>query len=64
MDYMTVTQASELWGICNRRIITLCNEGRIAGAIKFGNSWAIPKGAMKPTDNRIKTGKYKQSNSS
>lgn len=64
MEYMTVTQASELWGICNRRIVTLCNEGRIAGAIKFGKSWAIPKDTVKPSDNRIKTGKYiKQSSS-
>lgn len=58
MDYMTVSQASELWGICNRRIVTLCNDGRIEGAIKFGKSWAIPKETKQPSDNRIKSGKY------
>lgn len=58
MDFMTVNQASELWGICNRRIVTLCNDGRIEGAMKFGKSWAIPKDAVKPTDLRIKSGKY------
>lgn len=61
MDYMTVNQASELWGICNRRIVTLCNDGRIEGAMKFGKSWAIPKDAVKPTDQRIKSGKYVKS---
>ena len=58
MDYMTVNEASKIWGIGNRRIVTLCNEGRIEGAIKFGKSWAIPKQNAKPEDNRIKTGKY------
>ena len=58
MDFMTVNQASELWGICNRRIVTLCNDGRIEGAMKFGKSWAIPKDAVKPVDQRIKSGKY------
>ena len=58
MEFLTVNQASELWGICNRRIVTLCNEGRIEGAMKFGKSWAIPQNAKKPHDNRIKLGKY------
>lgn len=58
MEFMTVNQASELWGICNRRIVTLCNEGRIEGAMKFGKSWAIPRDAGKPIDNRVKSGKY------
>lgn len=61
MDFMTVNQASELWGICNRRIVTLCNDGRIEGAMKFGKSWAIPKDAIKPVDQRIKSGKYVKS---
>lgn len=58
MDYITVSDASSLWGIENRRIVTLCNEGRIKGAIKFGKSWAIPRNTLKPNDMRIKTGKY------
>lgn len=59
MDFMTVNEASELWGICNRRIVTLCNEGRIDGAVKFGKSWAIPRNSLKPCDKRVKSGKYK-----
>lgn len=56
--YIKVSEASKLWEISNRRIITLCNEGRIDGAVKFGNTWAIPCDSQKPRHERIKTGKY------
>ncbi len=58
MDYMTIQQASEAWGITSRRIQVLCSEGRIAGAVRFGRVWAIPADAQKPADARIKSGKY------
>lgn len=62
-EYMTIKQAAQKWGIGERRINTLCQEGRIEGAAKFGESWAIPADAKKPIDQRIKTGRYiKQSN--
>ena len=37
----------------------MCLEGRIEGVTKFGRSWVIPADAVKPTDNRITTGEYK-----
>lgn len=52
MKYMDVTEASRLWGITDRRIRYLCNEGRIDGAIKTGWSWTIPSDAPKPRDGR------------
>lgn len=58
MEYMTIKDASKLWGISERRIQKLCLEKRIEGATKFGKSWAIPKNAEKPKDERIKSGKY------
>lgn len=58
VEYMTIKEASEKWGIGIRRINTLCNEGRIAGCVRFGSSWAIPSCAVKPSDMRIKSGKY------
>lgn len=62
-EYMTIKQAAQKWGIGERRINTLCQEGRIEGAVKFGKSWAIPADAKKPIDQRIKTDRYiKQSN--
>lgn len=57
-EYMTIKEASEKWGIGDRRINTLCLEGRVDGAMKFGREWAIPRSATKPTDARIKSGKY------
>ena len=57
-DYMTLKEAAQKWGLSDRRINTLCLEGRIEGAVKFGLVWAIPKDAVKPKDERIKSGKY------
>jgi DNA modification methylase len=54
MEYITVKDAAEKWGISERRISTLCSEGRIEGAQRFGWSWAIPEFADKPTDARKK----------
>ena len=56
--YMTLKEAGEKWGIGDRRINTLCLEGRIEGASKIGNLWVIPVDTPKPDDNRIKSGKY------
>lgn len=56
--YMRIKEASEKWNLSERRINTLCLEGRIEGAIKFGNTWAIPDDAIRPKDERIKSGKY------
>ncbi len=56
--YLKISEIAEKWGIKARRINTLCLEGRIEGAVKFGNTWAIPEDAEKPKDERIKSGKY------
>ena len=58
MEYMSINQASQEWGISHRRIQVLCAQERIAGACRIGNMWAIPKDAQKPEDARIKSGKY------
>jgi len=43
------------WNVSARQVQALCKEGLVDGAIKFGNSWAIPEDAEKPT----RTGKLK-----
>lgn len=58
MEYLSIKQTSEKWGISVRRIQVLCSEGRIPGATKIGSYWAIPADAEKPSDERIKSGKY------
>lgn len=54
MDYTSIKEQSALWGITPRRIQVLCENGRINGAKKIGNSWAIPCSAEKPADGRCK----------
>ena len=54
MEYISIKQASEKWGITKRRIQVLCVEGRIEGAIKKGKTWLIPSDAIKPADGRYK----------
>lgn len=58
MEYLSISQVSEKWGVSVRRIQTLCVTGRIPGATKIGSYWAIPSDAEKPKDERIKTGRY------
>ena len=53
--YMTVKEASEKWGISDRRIRVLCSEGRIPGAYQEGRGWKIPSDAQKPSDSRFKS---------
>lgn len=58
MEYMSITQAAEKWGITQRRIQVLCKEKRVPGAIRIGYVWAIPADAEKPKDARVRSGKY------
>ena len=53
--YIKAEVLAERWDISIRQIQILCKAGRIDGAIKFGNTWAIPEDAIKPT----RTGKLK-----
>ena len=54
MDYMTLKEASEKWGVTPRRINYYCAGGRISGAVKRATIWLIPKEAEKPVDMRTK----------
>ena len=57
MDYITLKEASEKWGISTRQINYYCREGRIPGAVKMATIWLIPKDAKKPIDMRTRQGK-------
>ena len=50
--YLSLREASEKWGVSERRINQYCAQGLIPGAQKFGKSWAIPADAAKPEDPR------------
>lgn len=53
--FMTVKQASEKWGISERRIRTLCSDGKISGAYHEKRMWHIPIDAVKPVGGRYKS---------
>ncbi|WP_312941639.1 DNA-binding protein [Oscillibacter sp.] len=55
MEYMTLKEASEKWGITPRMINYHCTNGRISGAVKMASVWLIPKDAERPADKRYKT---------
>lgn len=58
MEYLSLKQTAEKWGITVRRVQVLCSQGRIPGATKIGFFWVVPKEAGKPRNQRIKSGKY------
>ena len=51
MDYMTLKEAAEKWGVTPRRVNYYCAAGRIPGAVKMAGVWLIP------IDGRTKQGK-------
>ena len=57
--YGTIIEMAETWGVTRRRVQTLCSEGRIPGATRFGHEWAIPADTERPTDGRVTTGEYR-----
>ena len=54
MDYMTLKEAAEKWGVTPRRVNYYCAARRIPGAVKMATIWLIPKDAEKPIDGRTK----------
>ena len=57
MDYMTLKETAEKWGVTPRRVNYSCAGGRIPGAVKMATIWLIPKDAEKPADRRLKKSK-------
>ena len=47
MDYMTLKEASKIWGVTPRWINYYCSAGRIPGAEKMGTVWLIPRVYLK-----------------
>lgn len=57
MEYLSITETAEKWGISPRRLQTLCAAGKVEGAMRFGKAWMIPKSTQKPPDGRTKAGR-------
>lgn len=54
MEYCTVKEMGEKWGISPRMVNVYCATNRIQNVIKKGNLWLIPLDAEKPADLRKK----------
>ena len=50
MDYMTLKEAAEKWGVTPRRVNYYCAGGRTLGAVKMAGVWLLPKTVEKPMD--------------
>ena len=48
MDYLSVAQIAEKWGISERSVRNYCAKGRVEGAVLKGKTWLIPEDAEKP----------------
>lgn len=59
MDYMTLKEAAEKWGVTPRRVNYYCAGERIPSAVKMAGVWLILKDTEKPVDMRTKQGKGK-----
>lgn len=57
MRYLTASQLAPMWNLSQRRVQILCANGRINGAFKIGEIWAIPYDAKKTKDKRTKKDK-------
>jgi hypothetical protein len=54
MDYLTIKEAGDKWGVSGRMVTYYCVSKRIRGVIRKGNMWLIPADAEKPADRRNK----------
>ena len=50
--YLSSEETASRWGISDRRVRVLCENGQISGAIRSGKLWKIPTSAEKPRDGR------------
>jgi len=49
MKMITTQEAAKKWNISDRRVRTLCADGRVPGAVKTGKFYSIPADAVKPS---------------
>ena len=59
-EMIPIKEAAARWNITERRVATLCKDGKIIGAEKQGKRWMIPADTQKPVDQRIKTGAFRK----
>lgn len=48
MNYLSVAEIAEKWGVSERSVRNYCAEHRVLGAMLVGKIWKIPENAQKP----------------
>lgn len=48
MEFLSVAQIAESWGVSERSVRNYCAQGRVPGAFLAGKTWNIPADAKKP----------------
>ncbi len=61
MEYLSVTQMAEKWGLSTRRVRVLCANGDIEGVLRRGKKYLIPATTLRPVDRRKLQKQYKDS---
>lgn len=46
MEYLSISQTAEKWGLSKRRVQVLCSENRISRVMRVGSYWAISADEM------------------
>jgi DNA-binding CsgD family transcriptional regulator len=52
MDYISVRQAADKWGVSMRQVQLYIKDKRVGGAVRPGHDWLIPANAAKPISMR------------
>ena len=53
MEYLTVRETSEKWGMSIRMVNYYLNTGRIEGAVRKKSEWLIPYTAKSPSEKKL-----------
>ena len=48
MEYLSVSEIAEKWGVSERSVRNYCALGRVPGAVLVGKTWHLPEDAEKP----------------
>lgn len=46
-EYISAPEAAKKWGISERRVQKLCEDGRILGVAKFSRMWICISGCLR-----------------
>jgi len=61
MEYISVRETAEKWGLTTRMVIYHCTHDRIKDVKRISGVWLIPKDAAKPEDRRKGNGRKAKS---